>query len=251
MRFVPVSLGTVQAGAPDAVVPLATLHRGFRRAFGPQAPRNGLLALFTAGPPPAGSHQLGLADYLGRWITVRTHAGSTPARTLAHEILHVYGGIHVLPNMASLMNPAGSSLRLDPLNNRIVKAMRNRKFSAAGFERDVVQQVDLQEAIDAYDAALRGNLTLRRQGVELALEKAARSRPLAAREAKESLALDAHLAEVCGGVANFYVAQGRFEEAAGLMEVAADLYGRGSVQARQAMKVSRRLREAARSRGAP
>jgi tetratricopeptide (TPR) repeat protein len=221
--FVPASLDAFDSrAAGDELLPI---YAAAQRAAD-EPPRPGLFAAFTGrrriGP---GRFELGLAEFLGRWMAVRVAPGDRESRVLLHEILHLYGAIHVLPAVESLMNPSGDSLTLDPLNAAIAQALRERRFGLGGFEQSVLARVDLERATAAYVQALRGNLLLRQRGLADALEERSRSRPLAARAARSSQQLDPHLADVSLHVALFLRAGGRRAEAVALLELAAQLYG--------------------------
>jgi tetratricopeptide (TPR) repeat protein len=193
---------------------------------GPDVPRHGLLAGFTGLPMPrrAGAKR-GLADYLGRRLVVRQVPGVDAGRVLAHEILHVYGGIHVVDDLDSLMNASGESLVLDPLNARIAASLRGRRFGPGGVERNVLPRLDRAEAIEAYSDALRVNLTYRKLGIDRLLDDPLVSRHHAAREAQRLSMLDPHLGDVSRFVAVLLWEEGRRVEAVALLETAARLYG--------------------------
>jgi len=238
--FVPVSLGAFDsAAAGDDLLAIFAAAQGSAG----RAPQPGLFAVFTGRSPSGpGRFELGVAEFLGRWMAVRLAPGERESRVLAHEILHLYGAIHVLPTAESLMNPSGDSLVLDELNAGIARALRPRSFGLAGFDRDVLARVDLDEATEAYLRAVRGNLLLRQRGLADALEERPRSRYLAAREARSSLQLDSHLADVSLHLALFLRVGERRAEAVALLELAAQLYGPGTRRGQAALARAEALR---------
>jgi len=238
-RFVVVSqAGFDVADIGPALEPiLAVLGRG------PDTPRHGLLAGFTGMPIPrrAGAKR-GLANYLGRRLVVRQVPGSDAGRVLAHEILHVYGGIHVVDDLDSLMNASGESLVLDPLNARIAASLRERTFGRGGIERNVLPRLDRAEAIEAYSDALRVNLTYRKLGIDRLLDDPLVSRYHAAREAQRLATLDPHLGDVSRFVAALLWEEGRRVEAVALLETAARLYGTRTRRGRETREQADALR---------
>lgn len=238
-RFVVVSqAGFDVAGiGPDLEPVLAALGSA------PDEPRHGLLAGFTGLPMPrrAGAKR-GLADYLGRRLVVRQVPGVDAGRVLAHEILHVYGGIHVVDDLDSLMNASGDSLVIDPLNARIAASLRSRTFGPGGVERNVLPRLDRAEAIEAYSDALRVNLTYRKLGIDRLLDDPLVSRYHAAREAKRLATLDPHLGDVSRFVAVLLWEEGRRVEAVALLETASRLYGARSRRGRETLNQADALR---------
>jgi hypothetical protein len=230
------------------------VHEAFGRSLQP-APADGIVAGFTALPVPAspGAWKLGLAELLGRRITVRLPAGAVESRPLAHELLHLFGAVHVDGTIDSLMNPDGSELRLDPGNLEIVRATRGRGFSHGGFERNVLPFVDRDRLIDAYSALLRTNLALRELGIEEVLALREISPPHAVARANALRSFDPHLAEVAALVAALLVSDGRQAPAVGLYEVAAALWGPDTDKGRESLARAEVLRAAldARSPAAP
>jgi tetratricopeptide (TPR) repeat protein len=185
----------------------------------------GIVAGFTERPPPpAPPQRLGVAHLLGRHMAVRLEPGEVASRVLAHEILHVYGAIHVPPEIDSLMNPSGDSRRLDGGNQQIVHATRGRRFRGRGLEADVLETTDLDTVLGAYEKAVSVNLLFRRAGIAEALEASGRSRVLAAREVRRATGLDSHLAEVASTLARLLLLDGRRGEALLMLDAAARLY---------------------------
>jgi len=242
VRFLAVSLRRQELGALDAAS-LESVHAVFGARIQP-APPDGILAGFTARPVPAepGPWKLGLAELLGRRLTVRLPAGAVESRPLAHELLHLFGAVHVSGEIDSLMNPDGSELRLDALNLEIVRATRDRAFSRGGAERNLLPFVDRTRLVQAYTAALRANLALRELGIEeiLALRQLAPAR--AAARAGRLRELDPHLAEVAELVAKLLVSDGRGAPAVGLFQVAAELWGTDTEKGRESLARARELR---------
>jgi tetratricopeptide (TPR) repeat protein len=222
-RFVPVELRALQSG--KGPLRLEPWYERFRLSMA-RAPA-GIVAAFTERPPPqaSGAHSRGLAEFLGRHLVVRLEPGRTTSRVLAHEILHLYGGVHVSPELESLMNPTGESGRLDVANQRIARAVRGRTFQGIGLEGDVLAHADLDEVVAAYEAALSVNMLFRNAGITQAIRSSAYSRPLAAREARRAKSLDPHLADVSRMLARLMLADGRRGEALLLLDSAARLYG--------------------------
>jgi tetratricopeptide (TPR) repeat protein len=198
--FVPASLQAFSSsGASDELV---SIDAAFQRTA-PVWPSTGILAGFTERLPPrrSGFWRLGQAQYLGRRMLVRLEPGATESRTLLHEILHLYGGVHVAEEVDSLLNPSGDSLELDPANLRILRALRGRNFGPGGLEANVMPHVDPEELTDSLTDSLRLNLHFRRIGVLEALEMQETSRFTAARGIREARELDPHLASVSRFVA--------------------------------------------------
>jgi hypothetical protein len=248
VRFVAVSLRALPLGPLDAAR-LESIHEAFAAALSP-APQDGILAGFTARPAPAepGPWKLGLAELLGRRLTVRLPPGATESRPLAHELLHLFGAVHVSGETDSLMNPDGSQLELDAHNLEIVRATRNRAFSGDRIERAVLPYVDLHRLIDGYVALLRTQLTLRELGIEEVLLERELAPGRAARRAHGLRAFDPHLAEAAQLVAALLAVDGR-EAAAGLFEVAAELWGPDTEKGRINLARARAVREAVAARG--
>lgn len=249
VRFLAVSLRRESLGPLDAAV-LESVHAAFAERIQP-APPDGILAGFTARPVPAepGPWKLGVAELLGRRLTVRLPAGAVESRPLAHELLHLFGAVHVSGEIDSLMNPDGSELKLDPLNLDIVRLTRDRGFSFGGAERNLLPFVDRPRLIQAYTAALRANLALRALGIEeiLALRQLAPAR--AAARAGRLRELDPHLAEVAELVAGLLIIDGRAASAVGLLEVAAELWGTDSGRGRDSLARAQALRAELEQRG--
>lgn len=241
-QFVPMSIGAFRSeGASndlDSIV--LAFERGVRRV-----PRRGILAAFTGRPLPErrGARKNGLAVFLGRRLTVRVEPGSIESRVLAHEILHLYGAIHVVEDVDSLMNPTGESMVLDRASYRIVQAMRRRAFRDGGLEHDILPWIDLGETIEAYKSALSLNLRFRELGIAQALETRRLSRYQAAAEARQAVRMDPHLADAARMVAMLMRADNRQVEAVALLEAAAKLYGMDTKRGRETFEEAQRLRQ--------
>ncbi len=242
-RFVPHSIADFRAegAGPD----LDEIHAALWDAL-PQAPRRGILAAFTGQPEPTepGVHERGLAEFVGRRATLRVGFGDPRAelRVLAHEILHLFGGVHVAADVESLMNPTGEVLVLDPYNLRIARALRARRFSGAGPGGDVLPWVDLAETRAAFADALAANLIYRRLGLERAQRTSEFSGAQAAREWSQARELDPHLGDVTHFLTELCLAEGRRDDALTLMETAEELYGRQSPAGRDARARAEALR---------
>lgn len=239
IRFVPHTLGSFSSGAGGSPS-LDDIHRGFREGLA-DAPERGILAAFTGQPPPArGLRRLGLAEFLRRRISVRLVPGRVESRALAHEILHLYGAIHVADDVPSLMNPAGGAFQLDRPNARIVHALRGRRFFDGPLDETVLPYVDLRETTDAFTGALSVNLHFRNIGYGRAL--AARApRRLVRAEIERLRSEDPLLAQVAHMVARLMLLDDRRVEALMLLETAEALYGPDTPSGRVAAEQARRL----------
>jgi Tfp pilus assembly protein PilF len=235
------------AFASEGVGPdLEAIHAALWRSLA-QEPRSGILAAFTGQPEPGGPgpHKRGLAEFVGRRATLRIDPGSRDVeiRVLAHEVLHLFGAVHVASDLESLMNPTSEARVLDPYNLRIVRALRQRRFGRAGLDGDVLPYIDLAETRAAFTEALAANLTFRRMGLDRALRSREFSQFRAAREWQEARQLDPHLGDVTRFLAYLSEADGRPDEAVALMETAAELYGPQSPAGRDARAQAAGLRD--------
>jgi len=240
VRFVVADLGEFRSeGAGFDLSPI--LEAGRRQ--NPGLPQQGVVAFFTGRPSPraAGAWKQGEAELLGRVLAVRLARGEVASRVLAHEVLHLYGAVHVNPEVDALMNPAGQSLALDPWNAAIVKATRGREFGPGGIEANVLPHVDLATMIAAYRAALGANVAMRNAGVVEALEAGGGSARAAAPQARVAMQLDEHLGDVANLVAQLLVRDGRPAAAAQAWENAARLYGPATPRGRRALQNARAL----------
>jgi hypothetical protein len=238
VRFLPASLQGFSSS--EASASLASIDAAFR-AQTPRAPAEGVLAAFTERAAPPGADRLGQAEFLGRRLVVRLDQQPGPSRTLIHELLHLYGGVHVADDVESLMNPAGGALVLDPLNARIVREIRARSFRGQ-LDADVLEVVDLEATTRAYEDALRANLAFRQAGLAEAFELAASSsRFEAQRAAARVLALDPHLGDVARFVALLLWRGDKPASAAFLLETASRLYGPRTANGRKAAADAERI----------
>jgi hypothetical protein len=214
---------------------------GARTRLGP--PR-GLIAGFTAVPPPPRRRiEYGLARYLERHLVVRFHPNSDPLLVLAHEVAHLFGGIHVVDEVESLMNANSMAPKLDAANARIVRSLRARSFGPGGVERNVVPQVDLDESIEALERGLAVNLTYRKLGLERLLRDETLSRYHAAREVERVTTLDPHLGDVSSFLAALLWHDGRRVQAVHFLEIASRLYGSETRRGRGARARADALRQ--------
>jgi hypothetical protein len=240
VHFVPVAMRAVDL---RSVSPgMESLFPSFG-ALSSAGPRHGILAGFTERAAPAGRKDpvLGIAEFLGRRVFVRLRPGETRSRVLAHELLHLYGAIHVSDEVESVMNTRGVSGRVDPANARVARSMRARRFSSDGFRSDILSRIDLDETIEAYAAALQLNLAFRQLGMADAFEARGRSRYVAAREAERAMRLDPQLADVSRVLARLMLADQRRAEALLLFDLAARLYGRDTRMGRVASAEAKAL----------
>ncbi len=239
-RFLPVSLAAFEsAGEPNE---LGSMLRKFVRET--QDAPHGILAAFTARGVPrrAGRYSLGLAEFLGRRLVVRFTRESRSLRMLAHEVLHLYGAIHVVDDIDSVMNADGQALVVDGLNVRIAQSLRNRHFLPGDREVNIHPYIELRQTVDAYRAALRANLLFRDAGVQDLLEARRRSRVEAAAISRRIERLDPHLADVSLFVAKLLIRDDRPVQGIYMLESAARLYGLQTPRGREAERSARRLR---------
>jgi len=231
--FVVISLSPFSSG--NAGSELESIEEAFRSSVR-ALPAAGIIAAFTERPVPKrrGKQRLGQAEYLGRRMAVRLEPREVKSRTLIHEVLHLYGAVHINPDLDSIMNPSGASLDLDPANQTIIELLRRRRFGPGGVEANVLPFVDQGALTAAIAQALRLNLEFRRLGVLEALEAKESSRFLGARKAREAAALDPDLASVARFTAVLLAEQERFASAARFMEAAAQLHGPRSAEGREA-----------------
>jgi Tfp pilus assembly protein PilF len=217
-----------------AAADLGAVSDALRRAAGP-GPADGVLAAFTGWPAPRsrGPWRLGQAEFLGRRLVVRLEPGQVQSRVLAHEVAHLFGGVHVVDEVDSLLNPSEGGERMDPLNATILRVMSARGFAPGGLEANVFSRVDLEAATSAYLQALRLNLAFRRLGLNEALEAARLSRYDAAARARQAGELDPHLGDVSAFVAHLLMHQGRRAEAIALLDAASTLHGPASLKGRR------------------
>jgi len=240
-RFVPIAFGSFDA--KDVSNDLDEIHAAFLATTRP--PSEGIYAAFTGRPVPNedGVHRKGVAELLGRSLAVRITPGAIRSRVLAHEILHLYGAIHVLEGVDSLMNPTGDSLALDAPNIRIVRALRDRKFGAGDIEQNVLPWIDLGATVAAYRAALSENLILRDAEIKEALRANKRSPDQQDFRVFQATYLDTHLADVARLVAALMLADGQRVEALRLLDLSSQLYGPSTPRGQAVAEKANRLRE--------
>lgn len=235
VRFVVVDQGAFQsAGAGFDLGPI--LAAGLRQH--PEAPGSGVVFFATGRPVPraAGAWRQGQAALLGNVLGVRLARGEVASRVLAHEVMHLFGAIHVNPEVESLMNPSGGALVVDPWNAAIVRATRSRAFGPGGIEANVLARVDRPATIAAYSQALGANVAMRNAGITAALDANQGSARAAATQARGAVQLDDHLGDVADLVAHLLLREGRPAGAVRAWESAAVLYGPDSAQGRRAQK---------------
>ena len=242
-RFVVASVSAFD-GAPPGT-PLAARLVALAHQTG-AGDHHGVFAAFTAEPvvpvERLGDGARGVAEYLGRHLVVRDAPGEEGDRVLAHEVLHLYGGIHVVDDVDSLMNPAGDSRRVDPLSAAIVQALAPRRFEPGGVETNVLPQVDLAATTRAYEQALLTNLAYRNLGLADLLGDATAIGPGAAWRMQQVTQLDAHLGDVSRFVSRLFWASGRRVESVAMLELASELYGRPTPEGRAAWARAQGLR---------
>jgi len=230
--FVPVSIRPFSSeGVPDD---LASIHRAMGASLATGAPAQGIVAGFTrrASPRTPLARRQGQATYFGRDLLVRLDPRDREGRTLAHEVLHLYGAMHLATDEPSLMNPMGGAWRLDAHNARIVRAASGRRFAAGGFEADVLDRTDVGALADALVAALRVNVAFR--NAELAEALAERSRVVAGLEARKATVEDQPLAQVAEVTAWVLLRANRPVQAIRMLESAARLWGPTTAEAQAA-----------------
>lgn len=241
-RFVIVSVGDFEtADLGDPLEPI------FRRLVEASADaRGGIVAGFTARPVPRVrglTTKRGMATFLGRHLVARVPPPSARSRVLVHELLHLYGAVHVPDDVASLMNPSGGELELDAANAGVVRALRTRHFDSGVFARDVLKRIDLEEAISAYEQLLKVNLYLRQAGISEAYEKARGSRFAARRAVLRAKQIDPNLADMSRVMAQMLLAVERRVDALVMLEMSAQLYG-DTAEGRSTAAMASRLRRA-------
>ena len=242
--FLPLSLSPFSSeGVGPSLPAIGAAWRASARSLQPR----GLLAGFTERPAPRrrGTARLGQAEYLGRRLLVRLAPGEVESRILIHEVLHVYGAIHLNPEVETIMNPRAASNRLDPVNRDLVGLVRDRRFGPGGIQANVFPFVDQARLADQLLRSLRLNLHFRRLGVLDALEARDTSRFIAADVAREAAEMDPELADVARFVGFLLLEQERLAEAAHMLDVAATLYGPRHPKGREARLHSDRIRAAA------
>jgi len=237
MVFLPLTLGEFDAAQADDTLD------SIRAAFDGPTPRHGIVLLVTErrAPRRPGRWSLGQAEFLGRRATVRLGEGEFQNRAVAHELLHLYGAVHVPERKDSLMNPSGGEWVIDPENAAIVRALRGRRFGPGGLEANVFPYIDLDGTIAAYLSAIRANLELRQMGIEEVLRETS-SRHARARQLRRERHMDPNLGDVCAFAARLLVRADRGALAVALFDTAARLYGPDSPEGRAMLAHSDALR---------
>jgi hypothetical protein len=178
-------------------------------------------------------------------MTVRLTPGQFVSRTLIHEVLHIYGGVHVAPGIESLMNPSGRSRTLDLGNQAIAWLVRKRRFGPGGIQANILPYLDIDKLIAIYVETLRVNLGLRRTKVNEALEET--SRYVGSALAQEAARMDSHLGDVARVTGFLLSIQGHPAQAADLYQGAAGLYGLRTPRGREMRELAEATREGAAS----
>jgi hypothetical protein len=132
------------------------------RLDGLAAPDEGILVALAPLQPGALRGTRGLARPLGRRAVIGCGPdGRVHPSTFAHEVAHLFGALHV-GERSSVMQPRGEfeARFLDPLNRRILRATRDRRFGAPldperalELERIYASAPDLAPDVDPQDLA--------------------------------------------------------------------------------------------------
>jgi hypothetical protein len=248
-RFVPIAILPFDAG--DAPDDLDSIHEAFLAESSP--PAEGIFAAITGRPVPSGDavYKKGIAEFLGRSLAVRVAPGAIQSRILAHEILHLYGAIHVLDGVDSLMNPTGDSLALDAPNIRVARSLRGREFGPGGIEVNVLPWIDLGATVAAYRSVLSVNLSLRDAGINEAMHAPDASSDQVAFRVQQATQLDTHLADAARLVAVLMLADGQRAEALRLLDLSSQLYGPSTPRGRASAEKAGMLKESMGAANAP
>jgi len=238
--FVPVSFGPFESRGEKT---LPGINASFRGTAG-RLPAHGIIAAFTEIAPPRkrGRWKLGQAGFFGRDLLVRLEPGAVESRVLAHEILHVYGGVHIADALGSLMNPDGESLELDPANVAVARISQGRRFGPGGIEVNVLPHVDTARLAATYLRWLDLNLGIRKRGMETAWLEARTSRYVAAAAGEKAAELDPHMADVASFTGYLLWREGEGEAAANLYGLASRLYGESTPRGREMQENADRIR---------
>ena len=241
--FVPIAIHPFSSeGVPED---LDSIDRAMLASI-ERTPLDGIIAGFTrrVSPRTPRAHRLGEARYFGRELVVRIDPKDLEGRTLAHEVLHLYGAMHLSPEIPSLMNPSGGEWLLDPYNAAILRVTASRRFGPGPFERNVLQHVDEAALAEALVHAIVVNVRFRNAGIEEALAEARTSRVVGRMRARRATADDSQLAPVARLTAYVLIRADRPAEGVLMMESAARLYGPRSAEGRAAQKQADRWRAA-------
>jgi hypothetical protein len=248
-RFVPITILPFESG--DTPNDLDSIHEALLAETHP--PAEGIFAAITGRPVPSGDavYKKGVAEFLGRSLAVRIAPGAIQSRVLAHEILHLYGAIHVLDDVDSLMNPTGDSLALDAPNIRVVRSLWGREFGPGGIEENVLPWIDIGVTVAAYRAALSVNLSLRDAGIKEAMHAPDTSPDQVAFRVQQATQLDTHLADAARLVAALMLADGQRAEALRLLDLSSQLYGPSTPRGQASAEKARMLMESMGAANAP
>ncbi len=240
-RFVPIAILPFDAG--DTPNDLDSIHEAFLAEARP--PAEGIFAAITGRPVPSGDavYKKGVAEFLGQSLVVRVAPGAIRSRILAHEILHLYGAIHVLDGVDTLMNPTGGSLALDTPNVRIVRSLRGREFGPGGIEENVIPWIDLGVTVAAYRSVLSVNLSLREAEIKDAMDAYDASSDQVAFRIQQAKQLDTHLADAARLVAALMLEDGQRAEALRLLELSSQLYGPSTPRGLASAEKAKMLKE--------
>ncbi len=222
-RFVPILIDAFDPR--EGVDDLNAIHAEFLEKVKP--PEEGIAALMTGRPGPTGpgAHESGVAELLGRTLVVRIVPGANEERVLAHEILHLYGAMHMPDEVDSLMNRSAPSPKLDLVTAKIVRSLVERTFGPGGIEHNVLPHVDLRQTTDAYVDALDTVLAFSDSGDADVRKSFTVSRTETARNEPHVSSLDPHFADVARIVSVLMLADSRRSDALRLLDLAVDLYG--------------------------
>ncbi len=226
--FLPISSQGFESG--NGFPTLSNIEQRFREST-PGVPGYGIVIILTERVPPkipGESWRLGQAQFLGRVMTVRLKPGELRSRVLVHELLHLYGGIHISPEAESIMNPSGDSYKLDPINASIFSNMRNRQFTSQGIQQNIFPWIDLREAAKNYERGLRLNLGFRNAGMIEARNDLTESPFVAAQRAQKAQQLDEHLISISKFLADIYLVQGKKAKAIETLRLTQQLQGPNS-----------------------
>jgi len=233
--FLPTSRRTFESG--EGFPTLANISQRVHDSNQRIAP-NGIVIIFTERKPPdlrGESWRLGQAEFLGRIMTVRLEPGELRSRVLAHELLHLYGGIHISPETKSIMNPSGGSYTLDPINSLIFKTLRNRRFHSTGIKNNVFPWIDIAQAADAYEQGVLLNLKYRKAGMIEARKDFSQSPYVAAQRAQKAQQLDEHLISITKFLAELRLTQGETLQAIETLRVTYQLQGPNTAAGRKTL----------------
>lgn len=153
----------VRGSAPD----LDSLEEALAHARRQAAPPGGALVWLVAPRVAQAGLRYGLSEPLGRHaVAACGEGGDARVVTVAHEVAHLFGAVHVRVR-GSVMNPIAEfdARFFDPLNRRIVRLARERSFDGA-LPRPMRHRLDT-----VYRAALRTIPDLDAREIETLLAK--------------------------------------------------------------------------------